>query len=280
MAPVLGVGQSIILALCAGTRVESAVATTRSRGPDDGVDIFTASRLVSTGSAGAGGARVAVAADGAGAGDAPGEHSSRLRKESSYQPEHNDGATHAASDPDRIETSWSGDGDGSNSMHHGTSNTDYDILVEDPVADNRNDDVEAARNVAVDTHPGVSGYNKLDASHAQQPIKTEVEDLVADNTHDGDNDAARKIKIPVEIAAEAGAEETCGEGEYRKACGKGEDCCNNACGVTCAPKGQPCPQVTCGGLTREGGRSPEVRYAYSTTQDRNPVIKPMNTGPG
>lgn len=61
------------------------------------------------------------------------------------------------------------------------------------------------------------------------------------------------------VGAEVG--EVCGEGEHRRTCSKGEECCNSSCGI-CAPKGQSCLQIACGGLTRGGG-SPKVTFVYT-----------------
>lgn len=66
----------------------------------------------------------------------------------------------------------------------------------------------------------------------------------------------------VETAVDVEVAEVCGEGEHRRTCNKGEECCNSSCGI-CAPKGQSCLQIACGGLTRGGG-SPQVAYMLST----------------
>lgn len=61
-----------------------------------------------------------------------------------------------------------------------------------------------------------------------------------------------------ETAAGAEVAEVCGEGEHQRTCNEGEECCNRSCGI-CAPKGQSCLKITCGGLTRGGG-SPKVAF--------------------
>lgn len=65
-----------------------------------------------------------------------------------------------------------------------------------------------------------------------------------------------------EDATAVGAEEgeVCGDGEHRRTCSSGEECCNRSCGI-CAPKGQSCLPIACGGLTRGGG-SQKVAFVH------------------
>ena len=53
--------------------------------------------------------------------------------------------------------------------------------------------------------------------------------------------------------------EMCGDGELRKMCSPGEECCNNSCGI-CAPKGHSCLLIACGALKLERGS--KVAFAF------------------
>lgn len=44
----------------------------------------------------------------------------------------------------------------------------------------------------------------------------------------------------------------CGQGEQRHECNKGEECCNDSCGI-CAPRGQTCLRISCEDLRRGDG---------------------------
>ena len=290
MAPLLAVSQSIILALCAGIRIASAIV--RASGADDGNEIITTSRICTAAAAAA----------------ATGEGAPKIQ-ESPYEYEY-DASTHDAAATDRLGSLCDGDGSGSKSIQlielventvpsggqindndglcrgdfnawdgggggddlsdfadHAISESLVTIIDDDkvlPLTSKMSPSVlDHAAGAAVitkdngrgaDTNSGgVSGHN-LDTGNNAQASNTDyipLEDLVADN-HD-DIEAAM---IAVETSAEA--EEMCGEGEYRKACSNWEGCCNSSCGI-CALKGQPCPQIACGELGRAGGGASKVR---------------------
>lgn len=291
MAPLLAVGHSIFLVLCAGTRITSAIAG--ANGAHDVAEIITSSHPSP--------------------GAATGEDAPKTRKSPFDE---DDPSTHDAdaAATGRLEPASDGNSSGSertqlseavalNVSSDGQIDDDHDAISREDFTGwdggggsggGDGDPSEFADRVTSDSLVAIADDEKR-ALPLTSKISPSVLDHAAagaavtkgNNGRGSDTDPGRLLSghsldtgnsnhaqesnadyiIPLQDSvaentdAIAEAQEMCGQGGYPKACSKGEGSCNSsACGISCALKGeQPCPHITCGEPGSGEGGSSKVR---------------------